>query len=85
MVAIDEVITLSTHIDTRKKLKNIPKVSTFMELLDSCTLTEEDKEIIKLHYLKGKSLSYIADILGYSESAIKKKHKKVLSKLNKLL
>ena len=79
------MIGLSVHIDTKKKLKSIPKVSTFMELLDSCTLTEEDKEIIKLHYLKGKSLSYIADILGYSESAIKKKHKTILSKLNKIL
>ena len=76
---------LSVHTDTRKKLKSIPKVSTFMELLDSCTLTEEDKEIIKLHYLKGKNLSFIADTLGYSESAIKKKHKAILSKLNKLL
>lgn len=56
-----------------------------MELLESCTLTEEDKEIIKLHYVQGKNLGFIADTLGYSESTIKKKHKKILSKLNKLL
>lgn len=76
---------MSTHVETRKKLKSIPKVSTLVELLDSCTLTDEDKEIIKLHYVQGKNLGYIADTLGYSESAIKKKHKKILSKLNKLL
>lgn len=85
MADIDEVTNLSDHIETRKKLKDIPKVSTFMELLDSCTLTDEDKEIIKLHYVKGKNLGYIADLLGYSESAIKKKHKRILSKLNKIL
>jgi RNA polymerase sigma factor (sigma-70 family) len=76
---------MSTHIDTRKKLQNIPRISSLMELLDSCTLSDEDKEIIKMHYVQNKTLSYIADILGYSESTIKKKHKKILSKLNKLL
>lgn len=85
MGVIGEVVKLSTHVETKKKLKSIPKVSTFMELLNSCTLTDEDKEIIKLHYLQRKSLSYIADTLGYSESAIKKKHKIILSKLNKIL
>lgn len=76
---------MSDHIKTRNKLKSIPKVSTFMELLDSCTLSDEDKEIVKLHYVQNKNLGYIADILGYSESTIKKKHKKILAKLNKLL
>ena len=76
---------MSAHTQTRQKLKSIPKVSTLVELLDSCTLTEEDKEIIKLHYIQGKNLGFIADTLGYSESAIKKKHKKILSKLDKLL
>ncbi len=56
-----------------------------MELLDSCTLTEEDKTIIKMHYVQGKNLAYIGDILGYSESTIKKKHKRILNKLSKIL
>lgn len=76
---------MSDHIKTRNKLKSIPKVSTFMELLDSCTLSDEDKKIIKMHYVQGKNLSYIADMLGYSESTIKKKHKKILYKLSKIL
>lgn len=76
---------MSDHIKTRNKLKSIPKVSTFMELLDSCTLSNEDKEIVKLHYVQNKNLGYIADMLGYSESAIKKKHKKILCKLSKIL
>lgn len=76
---------MSEHVDTRKKLKSIPRVTTLMGLLESCTLSDEDKEIIKLHYVKNKNLGYIADTLGYSESTIKKKHKKILAKLNKLL
>lgn len=43
-----------------------------MELLDSCTLSDEDKQIVKMYYLQNKSIGYIADILGYSESNIKK-------------
>lgn len=46
-----------------------------MELLDSCTLSDEDKQIVKMYYLQNKSIGYIADILGYSESNIKKRHK----------
>ncbi len=76
---------MSDHIDTRNKIKSIPKVSTLIELLDSCTLSDEDKEIIKLHYIQNKNLGYIADIMGYSESAIKKKHKRILNKISKIL
>lgn len=76
---------MSEHIKTRNKLKSIPRVSTFMELLNSCTLSDEDKEILKMHYVQNKNLSYIADVLGYSESTIKKKHKKILCKISKIL
>lgn len=76
---------MSTHTEIKHKLKQIPKISTFCELLDSCTLSDEDKEIIKLHYLQNKSLSYIADTLGYAESTIKKRHSKILKKLSKIL
>lgn len=76
---------MTEHIKTRHKLKDIPKISTLEELLDSCTLSDEDKEIIKLHYGKCKDLGYIADTLGYSESTIKKKHKRILSKIGKII
>nr|DAS31071.1 MAG TPA: Sigma-70, region 4 [Caudoviricetes sp.] len=56
-----------------------------MELLDSCTLSDEDKQIVKMYYLQNKSIGYIADILGYSESNIKKRHNKILNKLSKLI
>lgn len=77
--------TMSEHVKTRNRLKSIPKISTLMDLLNSCTLSEEDKTIVKMHYVQGKNLGYIADILGYSESTIKKKHKKILCKISKIL
>lgn len=76
---------ISKHISTKHKLKEIPKISTLVELLDSCTLTYEDKEIIKMIYVQNKNLGYIADTLGYSESTIKKKHKQILNKISKIL
>ena len=75
----------SEHIKTRSKIKNIANVTTFNELLDSCTLTEEDKELLRLHYLNGKDFRYIGDKLGFAESTIKKRHRKALQKLNKIL
>jgi len=76
---------LSDHIDTRRKLKEIPRKAYFDALLEQSTLSEEDKQILCLHYLEDKSLGYIADILGYAETTVKKRHRKALSKLNKLL
>lgn len=78
------VCGMSEHIDTRRKLKSIPSIVKFDELLEASTLIEEDKEILRLHYLKGKDFRYIGDTLGYSEQTIKKRHSKALSKLGKL-
>lgn len=75
---------MSIHIDTRRKLKGIGDIHRFDDLLERSTLCDEDKEILRLHYLKKKSLGYIADILGYTEGAIKKRHLKALDKLNQL-
>ena len=41
-------------------------------------ISDEDKEILTLIYVKKKTLSYIADTYGYSESTIKNKHRRVL-------
>ena len=75
---------MSETIDTRKKLKDVPTVSRFDDLLEQLTLSDEDKEILRLHYLKGKDFRYIGDMLGYAEITIKKRHVKALKKLSKL-
>lgn len=76
---------MTEHIETRNKVKGIVEIQTFSELLNKCILSDEEREIMKLHYLSGKNFSYIGDLLGYSESSIKKKHKKILKKLNKII
>lgn len=75
----------SEHIETRRKLRSIYSVNTFEQLIESCVLTDEDKSILRLHYLKGKDFRFIGDELGFSERTIRRRHQKILSKLNKML
>lgn len=76
---------MSEHIETRKKIKGIASVSSFNSLIDNTVLTDTEKQILVLHYLNGKDFRFIGDTLGYSESTIKKKHRKILAKLSKVL
>lgn len=71
----------SDHIETRRKLKKIPLVLEFNSALDRCTLSDEEKTILRMHYIEKKNLSLIGDELGYAERTIKAKHKACLRKL----
>ena len=76
---------MTEHILTRRKLKEIPKIETFEDLLSMSTLSDIDKDILRMHYLKEKDFRFIGDTLGFSEATIKARHKKALSKLNNIL
>ena len=71
------------NAETRKKLKDLSSVEAFEEIINRTMLSEEEQTILKMHYREQKSLTYIADTLGMSESCIKKKHKKMLIKIGK--
>lgn len=75
---------MSANIETRRKLKGIASITQFDALLDQSTLSDLDKEILRLHYLKEKDFRYIGDTLGYAEITIKKRHLKALKKLSGL-
>ena len=77
--------TLSEHKETKNKLKSIYEIETFKELLDRSMLNDEEKDIIYRHYCKNQELRFIGDALGYAESTMKAKHKRILKKLSKLL
>lgn len=76
---------MTKHIQTRNKLKGITLVDTFESLLDQCTLSDINKEILRLHYIQEKDFRYIGDQLGFSEAAIKQRHRKALKKLSSLV
>jgi RNA polymerase sigma factor (sigma-70 family) len=76
---------MTEHVATRRKLKEIPRIATFQQILDESTLTDLEKEIITLHYLEDKDYRYIGDKLGFSETTVKRKHQKALKKISKIL
>lgn len=75
----------SEHIATRQKLKDIAEVKTFEELLERCILTDEEKFILREHYLRGRGFVSIAMEIGYSEDAVKHKHQKILKKIRRIM
>ena len=76
---------MSKHIETRNKIKSIADISSFSDLLNKSTISDEDKLLLELHYIQGKDFRYIGDMLGYSESTIKKRHRRILKKLGNLI
>jgi DNA-directed RNA polymerase specialized sigma subunit len=76
---------MSEHIETRRKVKEIADISSFNNLLNSIVISCEDKLLLEYHYLQNKDFKYIGDMLGYSESTIKKRHRKILKKISKIL
>ena len=71
----------TNHMEIRKRLRSITSVAEFEKLLNSRMITDTDKKILKMYYIEGKPLAYIGDILGYSESYIKKRHCFILRRL----
>ena len=69
------------NAETRKKLKGISSVDEFLSILERTMLSDEEKQILILYYKEKKSLAYIADELGMSETTVKRKHRKMLMKL----
>lgn len=68
---------------TKHRLRNLSSISDFEELLSAVMLSEDERDILRLIYVKQKSLSYIADELGMAEVTVKRKHSKALKKIGK--
>lgn len=76
---------MTENIRTRRAIINIADIKTFRELLDSCTLSDEEKQIMEMHYIDKKTYAYIADALGYAEITVAKKHSRIISKLSRII
>lgn len=74
-----------THIETRKYLQNIVKISELKNLLSEILFTDNEYSLMEMYYLNHKPLDYIADILGLSYSNTKKIHRQALKKVGTYL
>lgn len=72
---------MTDHIITRRKLQAIKLKSDFLTLIEKVILSEEEKQILIMHYIDHKDFSYIGDTLGYAERSVIHKHRKILYKL----
>lgn len=68
----------------KRKLKSLYRVNDFNDLLDSLMLSEDERNILELKYHQNKTISYIADTLGMSESSVKKKHTRAMEKIARM-
>lgn len=68
----------------QRTLRALPSISSFEGVLNSSTLSELDKQILRMHYLEEKNFAYIGDVLGYSESGIRKRHLRAMKKIGRL-
>lgn len=78
-------ISENQHLQAREKIKSIHSKKELLGVLEDRLLTDDERTVIEEHYINGKSLSVIADFLGYSESSVKRFHKNALIKLNDIL
>ena len=81
-----EVVSMDKkNVETRTKLNDISSVKEFSDLMEQTMLSEEEKKILRMHYKEKKTLQCIADEIGLSEIAIKKKHRKMLMKIGRMI
>lgn len=73
------------NVDTRNALNAIPKKSDLKDLLDAVNINDQDREIMRMRYEEQKTWDYIADVLGYSISSVKRRHGKILDKICKII
>lgn len=71
---------MTQHIETRGRLHDLD-VATLNAVLDTIPLSNIDRSIMELRYIKRHDLNYIADTLGFSESTIRRRHRNILKRL----
>ncbi len=67
--------------EIRDRIKNMTTVAEFEDLINKILISDEEKEILRMMYKEKKTYAYIADMLGLSVSAVKKKHSNLLMKI----
>jgi RNA polymerase sigma factor (sigma-70 family) len=66
---------------TTKQLKEVAFLSQYINIVDSLFLTDRQKQLMNLYYLKGLRYKEIADLMNGSEQTIKNEFVKINKKL----
>ena len=71
--------------ETKRKLKSIESLAKFNDILKDLMVSEDIKEMLVMHYIQCKPLSYISDNMGVSLVTVKRWHEEALEKLSKIM
>lgn len=74
---------MTEHMCRKHALENMSKAEV-EAALSSVVLSEDERMVMEMIYLKRKPIGYIADVTGYSESGIKKIHCRVIKRMKNL-
>ena len=72
---------MTDHIETRKKLKNIPLKSQFATITKKYTLSNVENEVLNYWYIDHLTFYEIADRLNVSERTARRYHANALRKI----
>ena len=71
--------------EARRRITQMPAMAEYRILMQRAKPTPIERAVCDLKYLDGQNLAYIGDKLGYSESGIKRIHRRALQKISKLI
>lgn len=74
-----------SHIETRRYLRQISDVAAFNEVINAVILSEQEKQLMQLHYIDKQDFRFIGDKLGLSESSVKRKHREILRTIERYI
>lgn len=74
-----------SHIETRRYLRQISDVAAFNEIINAVILSEQEKQLMQLHYIDKQDFRFIGDTLGLSESSVKRKHREILRTIERYI
>ena len=74
-----------SHIETRRYLRRISDVAAFNEVINAVILSEQEKQLMQLHYIDKQDFRFIGDKLGLSESSVKRKHREILRTIERYI
>lgn len=75
----------SEHVERRHTAAAVPRREDLLRAISEANIDDVDREILTMHYVQGKPFGYIADVKGYSQRQIVRRHKTALVKIVAIL
>lgn len=68
----------------REQLILMPDLERYLDIMSKVKLTDLERQVCDMKYLRGLTLITIGEELGYSESYMKRIHQRILRKITRI-